>query len=40
MYEQRVGTVDNFRIIMIDDDTRVLATVVYDGDSSRTLPTS
>jgi hypothetical protein len=32
VYEPRVGTVDNFRVIVIDDDTRIMATVVYDGD--------
>ena len=32
VFEPRVGTVDNFRIIIIDDDTRLIATVVYDGD--------
>lgn len=32
VYEPRVGTVDNFRIVVIDDDTRLIATVVYDGD--------
>lgn len=32
VFEPQVGTVDNFRIIVIDDDTRVMATVVYDGD--------
>lgn len=32
VFEPQVGTVDNFRIIVIDDDTRVIATVVYDGD--------
>ena len=32
VYEPRVGTVDNFRIVLINDDTQLLATVVYDGD--------
>lgn len=32
IYEPRVGTVDNFRAILIDDETRLLVTIVYDGD--------
>lgn len=32
VYEPRVGTVDNFRVVLINDDTQLLATVVYDGD--------
>ncbi len=32
VYEPRVGTVDNFRAIAIDDNTRLLVTIVYDGD--------
>jgi hypothetical protein len=31
-WETRVGTVDNFRVLLIDNDTRLVATVVYDGD--------
>jgi hypothetical protein len=31
-WETRVGTVDNFRVFLIDNDTRLVATVVYDGD--------
>lgn len=32
VYEPKVGTVDNFRAIMIDDESRLLVTIVYDGD--------
>lgn len=32
VYEPRVGTVDNFRAVLIDDETRLLVTIVYDGD--------
>ncbi|MGA9673083.1 MAG: hypothetical protein WBQ94_28045 [Terracidiphilus sp.] len=31
-YESMVGTVDNFRVFLFDNDTRMCATVVYDGD--------
>lgn len=31
-YESMVGTVDNFRVFLLDNDTRMCATVVYDGD--------
>jgi PAS domain S-box-containing protein len=31
-WETRVGTVDNFRVALFDNDTRILATVMYDGD--------
>ncbi|WP_432981181.1 hypothetical protein [Dactylosporangium sp. CA-233914] len=31
-WEARVGTVDNFRIFLFDNDTRMLITLVYDGD--------
>lgn len=31
-WEPIVGTVDNFRILLFDDDTRMLITLVYDGD--------
>lgn len=32
VYEPRVGTVDNFRAVLIDNETRLLVTIVYDGD--------
>lgn len=31
-WESRVGTVQDFRILLFDDDTRYMLTVVYDGD--------
>ena len=31
-WEPIVGTVDNFRVLLFDDDTRMLITLVYDGD--------
>ncbi|MEU1161129.1 hypothetical protein ABZ372_10240 [Streptomyces sp. NPDC005921] len=31
-WETKVGTVDNFRILLFDNDTRMLITLVYDGD--------
>jgi hypothetical protein len=31
-YETRVGTVHDFRVTLIDNDTRLLWTIVYDGD--------
>ncbi|MFT3794851.1 hypothetical protein [Flavobacterium sp.] len=31
-WETRVGTVQNFRIVIFDNDTRYILTVVYDGD--------
>lgn len=31
-YETRVGTVQDFRIFLFDNDTRFVLTVVYDGD--------
>jgi deferrochelatase/peroxidase EfeB len=31
-WEQRVGTVHEFRIMLIDNDTRILFTIVFDGD--------
>jgi len=31
-WETRVGTVHDFRVMLIDNDTRMLFTVVYDGD--------
>ena len=31
-WEPRVGTVHDFRVALIDNDTRMLFTVVYDGD--------
>lgn len=31
-WETKVGTVDSFRVFLIDNDTRMVATVVYDGD--------
>jgi hypothetical protein len=32
IYEPMVGTVDNFRAILIDNESRLLVTIVYDGD--------
>ena len=31
-WENRVGTVHEFRAALIDNDTRMLVTIVYDGD--------
>lgn len=31
-WEERVGTVENFRGFLFDNDTRFVLTVVYDGD--------
>src|SRR6516162_7468291 len=31
-WEDRVGTVQEFRATLIDNDTRMLVTIVYDGD--------
>ena len=31
-WEERVGTVHEFRVMLFDNDTRFIATVVYDGD--------
>ena len=31
-WESRVGTVHDFRVTLIDNDTRILFTIVYDGD--------
>jgi hypothetical protein len=31
-WEGRVGTVHDFRVALIDNDTRILFTIVYDGD--------
>jgi len=31
-YEGRVGTVQDFRILLFDNDTRFLLSLVYDGD--------
>jgi hypothetical protein len=31
-WETRVGTVHDFRVTLIDNDTRILWTIVYDGD--------
>jgi hypothetical protein len=31
-YETRVGTVQDFRAMLIDNDTRLMVTIVYDGD--------
>ena len=31
-WETRVGTVHDFRVMLIDNDTRILFTIVYDGD--------
>ena len=30
-WETRVGTVHDFRVTLIDNDTRILFTIVYDG---------
>src|ERR1700685_64019 len=31
-WETRVGTVHDFRVALIDNDTRILFTIVFDGD--------
>jgi hypothetical protein len=31
-WETQVGTVHDFRVTLIDNDTRILFTIVYDGD--------
>ena len=31
-WETRVGTVQDFRVALIDNDSRILFTIVYDGD--------
>jgi len=31
-WETRVGTVHDFRVTLIDNDTRILFTIVFDGD--------
>src|SRR5262249_39312357 len=31
-WETRVGTVEELRVTLIDNDTRILFTIVYDGD--------
>lgn len=31
-YESRVGTVQDFRILLFDNDTRFILSLVYDGD--------
>ena len=31
-WETRVGTVQDFRAMLIDNDTRILVTIIYDGD--------
>jgi hypothetical protein len=31
-WEGRVGTVHDFRVTLIDNDTRILFTIVFDGD--------
>src|SRR5215475_12393575 len=31
-WETRVATVQDFRVTLIDNDTRILFTIVYDGD--------
>jgi hypothetical protein len=31
-WEKRVGTVHDFRVALIDNDTRILFTIVFDGD--------
>ena len=31
-WETRVGTVQDFRVTLIDNDTRILFTIVYDGN--------
>src|SRR6202161_2781294 len=31
-WEKRVGTVHDFRVMLFDNDTRILFTIVFDGD--------
>ena len=31
-WENRIGTVHDFRIFLFDNDTRILFSIVYDGD--------
>lgn len=31
-WEKRVGTVHDFRVLLLDNDTRILFTIVFDGD--------
>jgi len=31
-WESKVGTVEDFRLVLFDDDTRVLFSLTYDGD--------
>jgi hypothetical protein len=31
-WEKRVGTVHDFRVALLDNDTRILFTIVFDGD--------
>jgi hypothetical protein len=31
-WEKRVGTVHDFRVLLFDSDTRILFTIVFDGD--------
>lgn len=31
-WEKRIGTVHEFRVFLFDNDTRILFTIVYDGD--------
>ncbi len=31
-WEKRIGTVHDFRVILFDNDTRILVSAVYDGD--------
>jgi hypothetical protein len=31
-WESRIGTVHDFRVFLFDNDTRILFTIVYDGD--------
>src|SRR6202161_2694468 len=31
-WEKRIGTVQSFRVFLFDNDTRILFTIVYDGD--------
>jgi hypothetical protein len=31
-WEERIGTVHDFRVMLFDNDTRIMFTIVYDGD--------
>jgi hypothetical protein len=31
-WENRIGTVHDFRVFLFDNDTRILFTIIYDGD--------